>query len=95
MDYAGPMQGKMFLIAVDAHSKWMEVAIVQSATSAATIEKAQKPHGLPEMLVLDNGTCFTSQEFKEFMEFNMSRRPPITLPQMDKQRGRYKSSKKG
>lgn len=43
MDYAGPMQGKMFLIAVDAHSKWMEVAIVQSATSAATIEKAQKP----------------------------------------------------
>ncbi len=30
--------GKMFLIAVDAHSKWMEVEIVNSATTQATIE---------------------------------------------------------
>lgn len=42
-DPCGLRRSKMFLIAVDAHSKWMEVAIVQSATSAATIEKAQKP----------------------------------------------------
>ena len=24
-DYAGPLEGKMFLILIDAHSKWMEV----------------------------------------------------------------------
>jgi len=24
IDYAGPIQGKMFLVAADAHSKWME-----------------------------------------------------------------------
>ena len=25
MDYAGPFLGKMFLIIIDAHSKWMDV----------------------------------------------------------------------
>ena len=39
VDYAGPLQGKMFLVVIDAHSKWMEVAITSSATSANTIEK--------------------------------------------------------
>ena len=27
VDYAGPFMGKMFLLVVDAHSKWMEVAV--------------------------------------------------------------------
>ena len=38
-DYAGPFKGKMFLLLVDAHSKWLEVHMVDSSTSAATIEK--------------------------------------------------------
>jgi hypothetical protein len=29
----------MFLVVVDAYSKWLEVAIVSSATSSNTIEK--------------------------------------------------------
>ena len=37
LDYAGPINGKMFLILIDAHSKWMEVEIVNFATSQATI----------------------------------------------------------
>ena len=37
IDYAGPFMGKMFLIAVDAHSKWLEVKSVPSATSFHTI----------------------------------------------------------
>ena len=39
IDYAGPFLGKMFLMVVDAHSKWLEVEIVSSATSANAIAK--------------------------------------------------------
>ena len=35
VDYAGPMDGLMFLIVIDAYSKWMEVVPVKSATSQA------------------------------------------------------------
>ena len=73
VDYAGPFQGKMFLIVVDAHSKWMEVAIVNSATSSVTIEKLRSmfaTHGLPVKLVSDNGSAFTSHEFEQFLQKN-------------------------
>ena len=54
VDYACPFLGKMYLIVVDAHSKWMEIAIVNSATTTATIEKLRSmfaTYGLPEILV--------------------------------------------
>ena len=64
-DYAGPFLGKMFLIIIDAYSKWMEVHITNSATSTITIDKLRNTFatfGLPEILVTDNGTNFTSKE---------------------------------
>ena len=73
VDYAGPFLGKWFLIVIDAHSKWIEVAIVTSATSTNTIEKLRAIfaiHGLPEVIVSDNGTVFTSTEFQEFVKRN-------------------------
>ena len=73
VDYAGPFLGKMFLVVVDAHSKWMEVEVVPAATSAHTIQKLRAmfaTHGLPELLVSDNGTVFTSAEFQEFLSRN-------------------------
>ena len=39
LDFAGPFMGHMFLILVDAHSKWLNVHLMQSITSANTIEK--------------------------------------------------------
>ena len=68
-DYAGPFCGHMFLIMVNAYSKWMEVHVMKTATSHSTIEKmrtAFATHGFPEMLVTDNGSVFTSAEFKDF-----------------------------
>lgn len=70
IDFAGPFQGKVFLIVVDVYSKWMEVEIVPSTSSCHAIEKLWKmfaTHGVPETLVSDNGTAFTSAEFQEFM----------------------------
>ena len=38
VDYAGPFMGHMFLIIVDAHSKWPEVLLTGSTSSERTVE---------------------------------------------------------
>uniref|UniRef100_A0A2D4HB47 Gypsy retrotransposon integrase-like protein 1 n=1 Tax=Micrurus lemniscatus lemniscatus TaxID=129467 RepID=A0A2D4HB47_MICLE len=70
IDYAGPCQGQMFLIVVDAYSKWLEVILMNNTTSEATIGALQRiftTHGLPDTLVSDNGPQFTSQTFETFL----------------------------
>ena len=55
------------------HSKWIEAQVVNSTTSQNTIDQLRilfATHGLPEVLVSDNGTSFTSAEFMEFMKRN-------------------------
>ena len=73
VDFAGPVLGKMLMIVVDAHSKWIEAVPMDTSTSQATISRLRTlfaTHGLPEMLVTDNGRNFTSAEFAEFMTKN-------------------------
>ena len=73
VDYAGPYKGEMFLVVINAYSKWLEVHCMKSTTSSATIEKLREIfaiHGLPATLVSDNGSNFTSSEFEEFMKRN-------------------------
>jgi len=73
IDYAGPFMGRMFLVIIDAYSKWLEVYVMNSATTAATIEKLRDTfarYGLPDVLVSDNATCFTSDEFQQFLKAN-------------------------
>ena len=39
IDHAGPFMGKMFLVIVDSHLKWLEVRTVHSATASSTIQE--------------------------------------------------------
>ena len=73
LDFAGPFLGKMFLIVVDSHSKWLEVELMLSTTSTVTIGKLRKifaTHGLPEMIVTDNEPQFISEEFRSYLRSN-------------------------
>ena len=63
----------MFLIMIDAYSKWMEVFPTTRSTTQVTIESLRKAfsvHGPPDVIVSDNATCFVSDEFKKFMSLN-------------------------
>ena len=63
----------MYLVVVDAHSKWLEVIMMSSTTAGKTITELRKlfaSYDLPEQVVSDNGTQFTSSEFDIFMKCN-------------------------
>ena len=73
IDYAGPFQGSMFLVVVDAHSKWPEVIPMKSTSSAKTIEVLRNlfaRFGIPQQIVSDNGPQFVSEEFQLFAKAN-------------------------
>ena len=73
IDYAGPIFGKMLLIIVDAHTKWIEVCVMSSTTSSKTILALRDVfarYGLPRKIVSDNGPQFSSDEFRKFMLAN-------------------------
>ena len=73
LDFAGPFVGKMFLVLVDTHSKWIEACITRSSTSEVGIEELRSLFsqlGLPELIVTDNAQCFKSEEFESFLRKN-------------------------
>ena len=73
VDFAGPYQNKMFLIVVDAHSKWPEVIQMASTSAEQTIIALRRlfaTYGLPLQLVSDNGPQFTAVEFQHFLKGN-------------------------
>ncbi|KRX27995.1 Transposon Tf2-8 polyprotein [Trichinella nelsoni] len=81
IDFAGPCQGKTFLVVVDSYSKWLEVRPVPTTSSAVAISNLRQlftTHGLPEVVVSDNATAFTSREFQNFMVSNAIRHITIT-----------------
>ena len=73
LDFAGPFQGRMFILVCDSHSKWPEIITMKSTTASKTIEELRKlfaSYGLPEQIVTDNGPQFVSEEFATFTKAN-------------------------
>ena len=63
----------MFFVVVDAYSKWPCVSILQSTTVEKTIDELRQlfaTYGIPEQIVSDNGSQFTSEPFAIFMKMN-------------------------
>ncbi|KAK2578563.1 hypothetical protein KPH14_012210 [Odynerus spinipes] len=75
-DLLGPFHGHMFMIIIDANSKWPEVIDMQKCTEARAsrvidaFKKVLVRFGLPRHLVSDNGRQFTGAEFQEFCKSN-------------------------
>lgn len=55
--------GHTFLVIVDAYSKWNETHIVSSTSTEATIAVLRTVFALPDTVVSDNGSGFTSSDF--------------------------------
>ena len=61
--------GHMYLVIVDAHSKWMNVEVMPQITAEKTIQKLRSvfsTHGVPQKIVTDNGPTFRSEQFQAF-----------------------------
>ena len=100
LHYAGPYHNKMFVIIVVSFLKRIDAIPNSSATSDETIEKPQTVFanfGLPEQIVTDNSSAFTSKKFETFLQRNgiqqIRELHPITLHQMVKLKGLFKHSR--
>ena len=73
IDFAGPLDDRMYLIIVDAHSKWIEAFPMTSTTATKTIQILRTTfarYGIPDSIVSDNGPQFISSEFQQFCKTN-------------------------
>ncbi|XP_043285741.1 uncharacterized protein [Venturia canescens] len=70
-DFLGPIEDKMYIVIIDAFSKWIDIKELENITSGTTIEVFRENFcawGLPVKLVTDNGPSFCSKEFSEFLK---------------------------
>ena len=60
-----------YLVRVDYFSRFFEMEKLGSTSSKAVITKIKRvfaTHGIPQQVISDNGTQYTSQEFQSFAE---------------------------
>ena len=73
LDYLGPYLEKMILVFVDSYSKWVDVIPMSNTKTTFLLECLRysfATHGLPFVIVTDNGTSFISNKFKTFVQKN-------------------------
>ena len=64
--------GEHYLLIVDYYSRWIEISHLTSLTSASVINSFKAIFarmGIPETVVTDNGTQYTSAEFSKFSKY--------------------------
>ena len=90
------VSGKTFITVVDYYSDFVEIDELSDTMSDTVIQVLKKQfsrHGIPDTVVSDNGSQFTSQEFHEFSlewEFNHV----TSSPHYPKSNGKAESSVK-
>ena len=61
--------GRTYLAIVDYYSRWVETKLLTKQTSTETIHQIKSvfaAHGIPDVVVTDNGTWFSNQDFADF-----------------------------
>ncbi|KAL7298999.1 hypothetical protein TKK_0008096 [Trichogramma kaykai] len=72
-DFLRPIENNMYLIIIDAFSKWVDVKRMSNIKTSETITAFKQyfsTWGLPTMLVTDNGPSFTAKLFANFLANN-------------------------
>ena len=70
LDFFGPFYEHNCLILADAYSGWIEVQIIKNMNAGNTLKILQRwfsRYGLPNQIVTDSGTQFTSDQFQSFI----------------------------
>lgn len=73
VDFAGPFEDSMWLIIIDAYTRWIEVLKMKSTTATETVSKLTETFsrfGIPKIIVSDNGPQLTSTIFADFCNSN-------------------------
>lgn len=73
IDFFGRILNKMYMVVIDAYSKFVEIVSMKDTTSHTTVVELRKifsRYGVPIVLVSDNGPQLTSEEFSVFMKSN-------------------------
>ena len=71
VDFEGPMEDIYYLIVVDSYTKWLEVLRCKRPATGVAITFHHllfAQFGVVDCLVSDNGTQFTSSDFKKFCD---------------------------